>query len=345
MSSLVERSAPVSARERTALTETIQAREAMTRRSGRPDEATAVHDGPVGLGTQQTASAPALSFGSRDLIEMCEPELGQYNPAREMLGGKWNVWGEARLTQANDRLGQSNAFGFVGSAGVDYKVMPWMALGVSLGAESYETKFGFNGVRIGSVGVSVVPYAGFKLGEKLFASAFVGLTQINYNSNPQLGSTANFAATRFFFGGSLFGVWRDGPWRFQPTLAGSYGTEAQQGYTDSLGNVVSGQTVNYGRLSAGPEIGYAFRAPDRSWTVEPYVTGRGNLDFSSNNATLLQGQSVVLRPGTQGSGSAGVGVDARFASGFYLRLQGSYDSIGVSGLDVWSGLIRGGYTF
>jgi hypothetical protein len=31
--------------------------------------------------------------------------------------------------------------------------------------------------------------------------------------------------------------------------------------------------------------------------------------------------------------------------GFYLRLQASYDSIGVPGLDIWSGRIRAGKTF
>ena len=113
----------------------------------------------------------------------------------------------------------------------------------------------------------------------------------------------------------------------------------------SPGDVVSGQTVTYGRVSAGPEVGYTFWGPGRAWSVQPYVLAKANLDFASSNAVLLQGQSVVLRPGTLGSGSAGLGVDTRFSSGFYLRVQGSYDSIGVTGLDVLTGMIRGGITF
>ena len=52
-----------------------------------------------------------------------------------------------------------------------------------------------------------------------------------------------------------------------------------------------------------------------------------------------------VRPGTLGSGSAGGGFEMRFDKGFYFRLQGSYDCIGVIGLDVWSRLICGGITF
>jgi hypothetical protein len=35
----------------------------------------------------------------------------------------------------------------------------------------------------------------------------------------------------------------------------------------------------------------------------------------------------------------------QFDNGFYARGQVSYDSIGVSGLDIWSALLRAGFTF
>jgi hypothetical protein len=321
---------------RTALAEADRARQAM-----RAETATTTD------GEKRPSAPTSFSFHSSDLIDLCESdgETSQLNPAVEMLGRKWNVWMEGRLVGAWDSLAQTNAFGFIGAGGVDYKFKPWLAVGMSVGVETFETKFGFNSVRLGSVGLSAVPYVGFRLTDNVFASAFVGLTQITYNGNPQLGDTANFTALRVMFGGSLFGQWQYGDWRVRPILSGSYASESQNGYTDSLGNVVSGQTVTYGRISAGPEVGYTFWGPERSWSVQPYVLAKANLDFASSNAVLLQGQSVVLRPGTLGSGSAGLGVDTRFSSGFYLRVQGSYDSIGVTGLDVLTGMIRGGITF
>jgi hypothetical protein len=328
------RRSTVSLQERTALAETEQARRAMQA------ETAPTTDG-------ERRQTPPSSFGihSSDLIDLCESDEAQFNPAVEMLGRKWNVWMEGKLVGAWDSLAQTNSTGFIGAAGVDYKVRPWLAVGMSVGVETFETKFGFNSVRLGSVGLSAVPYVGFRLSDNVFASAFVGLTQITYNSNPQLGDTANFTALRVMFGGSLFGQWQYGDWRVRPILSASYASESQVGYTDSLGNVVSGQTVTYGRVSAGPEVGYTFWGPERTWSVQPYVLAKANLDFASSNAVLLQGQSVVLRPGTLGSGSAGLGVDTRFSSGFYLRVQGSYDSIGVTGLDVLTGMIRGGITF
>jgi hypothetical protein len=262
-----------------------------------------------------------------------------------MLGKRWNVWAEARAIGVTDSLAASNALGFVGSTGIDYKFMPWLAVGMSLGIEGFETKYGTAGLRSGTIGLTAMPYVGVRLEENIYASAFVGLTSINYNNNPSTAVSARFAALRFMFGGAVSGVWNYGAWRLQPTLQGTYGTETQYGYTDSVGTVVAGQVVNYGRISAGPEVGYSFQGPDKQYRIEPFVLAKINLDFASTNAVALNGQAVALRPGTLGSGSAGAGVAVNFESSFYLRLQGSYDSIGVSGLDVWSGLIRGGMTF
>jgi outer membrane autotransporter protein len=184
-----------------------------------------------------------------------------------------------------------------------------------------------------------------RLTDNVFASAFTGLTHINYNSNPGAGISARFDALRFMLGGALTGVWRDDQWRFQPTVAGTFGSETQNAYVDSVGTSVAAQTLTYGRLSAGPEVGYAFSDADRSWTFEPFVTARLNVDFASSAVTIVNGTSVNLRPGTLAAGSMGVGAEMRFLAGFYVRGQASYDSIGVSGLDVWTGLLRGGMSF
>jgi outer membrane autotransporter protein len=190
-----------------------------------------------------------------------------------------------------------------------------------------------------------MPYVGVRLSDNVFASTFIGVSTIAYNSNPLSNVSARFNALRFLVGGAVTGLWRDGPWRFQPTLYGTYGNEAQDGYTDSAGTFVTSQVLTYGRIGAGPEVGYTFRPSDASWSVEPFVTLKGNIDFASSNSSVLNGQSVVLRPGMLGSGSSGLGVNVNLDNGMYLRAQGSYDSIGVLGLDVWSGLLRAGMTF
>jgi hypothetical protein len=328
-------------RERTSLTEQQQARSNMSV----PDRDTAreaqIAEGPIGSAPAARQVSPSLSLGSRDLKDFCEAD----GDACDVIGTRWNVWLEGRVVGAVDSLAATNAVGFVGSTGADYKVLPWLALGLSVGAESFETKFGTQGVRAGTLGFTAMPYVGFRLADNLFASAFVGVSTIAYNSNPLANVSAYFNATRLMLGGALTGVWREGPWRLQPTVYGTYGTETQNNYTDSAGNSVPSQTLTYGRIGAGPEVGYTFRPNDAGWSVEPFVLARANLDFASSNASVLNGQSVVLRPGTLGSGSTGLGTNVNLDNGVYFRAQGSYDSIGVLGLDVWSGVLRAGLTF
>ena len=333
------RAASVPERERTAMTDALVARQRLAETRMTPAQAaTQVYDGPVGSAPPSVQPTPTLSVNNRDLDGFCDAEC-------DIVGKKWNVWLEGRAIGATDSLAQASSLGFIGSTGADYKVLPWLALGLSVGAETFETKFGTAGVRSGTVGVSAIPYIGIRLHENVYASAFVGLTKINYNTNPGAGISAHFNGLRTLVGGALTGIWKEGAWRFQPTLAGTYGSEAQEAYTDTGGNAVAAQTVSYGRISAGPEVGYAFRFDENGLTVEPFVLAKANLDMASSNAVLLNGQSVVLRPGTLGSGTLGGGIDLRFDSGYYLRVQASYDSIGVSGLDVWSGVIRGGLRF
>jgi Autotransporter beta-domain len=306
-----------------------------------PTEDPATSSGaPTGDAPISKAPMPSISASARDLVDYC----GGPDVCDGLDPKKWNAWLEARVISANDSLAQSNGIGFVGTAGVDYKVLPWLATGVAVSAESFNTSFGTLGLGTGSKGLSAAPYVGIRLQDNVFVSVFAGLTALNYNSTPATGVSAQFGSLRLFAGGALTGVWRDGPWRFQPTLAGTYASEQQYGYTDSSGTVVSSMTVNYGRVSAGPEIGYTiFRSDD--WTVEPFVLARANLDFTSSNVAALNGVSVTLRPGTQGSGSAGGGFQLRSTSGLTFRVEGSYESIGVVGLDVWTGLLRGTMSF
>jgi hypothetical protein len=245
-----------------------------------------------------------------------------------------------------DSIAQQSTLGFAGSTGVDYKFQPWLAVGLSVGVENYETRFNLPGVRSGQTGVTVLPYAGVRLTDNVFAEGFVGLTKLYYNVTPGTGVTGTFDSLRVFFGGALTGVWHDGNWRFQPSILGAWGSETQNAYTDSNSTFVPQQTITFGRVGAGPEIGYTFKDDRRGWSFEPFGLAKFNVDFSSTPIYTFYGLTpVVARSGTQASGQVGGGMAMLLDEGFYLRFQASYDSIGVPGLDVWSGRIRAGKTF
>jgi len=261
------------------------------------------------------------------------------------LSRKWNMWMEGRVAGLNDSLAQTNTLGFAGAAGVDYKFLPWLALGMRVGGGTSETRFGLPGVRTGTIGVSMVPYFGMRLHENVYAEGFVGLTKLNYNLNPAINVSGGFDAWRVFLGGALSGVWHDGGWRFQPSIMGAWGSETQNAYTDSASTAVPSQTITFGRIAAGPEIGYTFKDVSRGWTFEPFAILKGNIDFSSAPVYSIAGTPVVVRSGAQGSGQLGGGLAMQLDDGFYLRVQASYDSLFVTGLDAWSGRIRAGKTF
>jgi len=155
---------------------------------------------------KQTASTAAPSFS----LDACD--LAGCDPA-DPQAHKWNAWAEGRVMGLTDSVAQQTTLGFAGTTGIDYKFQPWLALGLSLGVENYETRFALPGVRSGQTGVTVLPYFGVRLTDNVFAEGFVGLTKLYYNVTPGTGITGTFDSLRVFFGGALSGVWHDGNWR------------------------------------------------------------------------------------------------------------------------------------
>jgi hypothetical protein len=309
-------------------------------RGGMQSRTMSVAAAPVdgSTGDERKAAAPGGSFhvNGATLGDFCGAECGPTDPSTT----RWNGWFDGRLVGATDSIAQQSSFGFVGVAGADYKLMPWLALGLTVGTEAFNTKIGTAGANVSENGLSVAPYLGVRLDPNVFFSAFVGGTWLNYNTAPQPGTSAAFGAWRFMTGGSLTGVWRLGPWRLQPSVDIAYGSESQNGFTDSAGTMVPGQIVQYGRVRGGPEVGYRFDFTD--WSLEPFVLARGNLDFATNNTVLANGQQIAIRGG--GSGGAGVGFVVQ-GRGFNVRGDVVYDSIGVTGLDIWTGRLRAGWSF
>ncbi|MFI5029576.1 MAG: hypothetical protein ACHQPH_02620 [Reyranellales bacterium] len=72
------------------------------------------------------------------------------------------------------------------------------------------------------------------------------------------------------------------------------------------------------------------------------MLARGNLDFATNQTVLANGQQVAIRGGGSGGAEAGVVIQGR---GFNVRGDVVYDSIGVTGLDIWTGRLRAGWSF
>ena len=216
---------------------------------------------------------------------------------------------------------QQSTFGFVGVGGVDYKLQPWLAVGVTLGTETFTDKLGTSGIRVAQNGFSVAPYVGVRLDPNVFLAGFAGFSHLNYNNTPLPAVSAQFEAWRFIAGGSLTGVWRYGPWRLQPSIDIGYGSENQA--ATPIGRHGGAGPDRAIRPRVGRSRGrLPHRGADRSWSVEPFVLARANLDFASNNNQVVVGQGALLRG--QGSGGAGIGMQI-LGDGFNVRVDVTYD--------------------
>jgi outer membrane autotransporter protein len=287
----------------------------------------------------------ALALALAGLISWAGLAAAQQPAAAPEPSPTWNTWFDGRIVGVVDRNSNQQTFGSYATLGADKQVSRWLTLGMGIGYEHLVTQnWALQGVSSIENGVGLQPYATAQLSPNIFLTAFGAVTRVFYNASLGSNGNAQFNAWRWMGGGNLLGVWHEGDWRLQPALTVLYGQENQEGYTTSTGTSVASQSLPFGRISLGPEVGYTFRKPE-AWAIEPFVFARGNFDYVQPNAAVLNG--TIFTSSQHGPFSAALGGGLSFATkqGFTLRLQVSNESVGQNGLDVWLGQIRGGWKF
>jgi Autotransporter beta-domain len=279
------------------------------------------------------------------LVLAATAALAQETPGDQALPKKWNIWVESRLFGVVDSVAQQQTLGVTALVGADTKVLPWLTAGLSVGYENFDTKTVTTNLHTISNGVGLQPYLTAKLDPNFYLTAFGGFTRLDYNTALAPGIAGQFVAWRLLGGANLTGVWHDGDWRFQPDATIYYGGENQQGYTTNVGSTVAPITIPFGRISAGPEIGYAFRDSAKSMVIEPFIKAHVNFDYITNNVAIFNGATFASGNRGQWSASLGAGAVLNTARGFFARLEASNESVGMNGLSVWVGQIRGGWNF
>lgn len=261
---------------------------------------------------------------------------------------RWHVWAAGNIFGVDVNRSGAAFDGRLYSvlAGVDYKVVPQQLLiGIAGGWERYDLDTSFNGGTFKGTGYTVGPYLGLKITPTLVLDVWAGWTRVNYDLTstaagaPESGS---FDANRYFVSANLTGHFAWEGFRITPRAGVLYASEKQPEYTSSLGTVVAAQTIELGKLTFGPEIGYRFELASMGLSVEPFAFIRGEYDFARSGAVTLG--TAVLRPERWGA-RAGGGLTASSRSGLSLRLAASYDSIGRSGEQVIRGEARFGLRF
>lgn len=248
-------------------------------------------------------------------------------------GLRGDIWAEVQSTHFMDprdsgRRG-SSTIGFVGA---DYVIHPAFLIGALVQVDvTNETQNGKQAT--GGTGWMAGPYVATKLTRNLMFDARAAWGK-STNQLVYLGRDDDqFNTSRSLYMGRLSGNWQNGLWRFSPEIAVSYFKEAQEAFTTTDGVAVAAQSLDYGRVTFGPEIGYAMRLPN-SWRAEPSIGIKGLWNFRDAER---QGTSMDLRI------EAGVRLEA--PAGMSLRASGSYQGFSDGNPRAVNGQIQVGVPF
>jgi outer membrane autotransporter protein len=283
------------------------------------------------LGQLVGAATSAISGGGYTQLAVAGAQLADNAlAAADRPFGLW-VNGAASFLDSDEDGGEYSGDVLSLGGGGDYAINETLLVGLALGYERGDIDTTFNAGDLTSSGFTAAPYVGWQPIPELVLDASIGVTVLDYDiSRASDTIEGEFGATRAFVGVNATGNYRFDAIRLSPLAGLLYFREKQDGYTDSAGTAVDGQTIDLGRLTGGAEAGYTLDLDDKL-ALEPYVRLELELDFiQADEVTLTTGES--FRPGRYGATVAG-GVNLISATGFAGNLEASYDSLGRDSYD------------
>jgi hypothetical protein len=221
-----------------------------------------------------------------------------------------------------------------GVAGVDYRALPWLLVGVSGGYEGTSIATGFNSGNQWSGGGVVALYGAARLAPNWSVSAQIGHGWLNYWETHQ-NVSGSFGGDRWFGAANLNTGTTIDKWRLTGSLGYFFFTETQSGYSETNGNFVPSSTPYLGQIRLKGQAGYEF--PTDWGSIMPFVGAR--LEFDTNYSSAPVISSIGQRAsyswfGTTFSG----GIKAKIGDRSSFILEGTttqfrqyFESYGING--------------
>ena len=291
-----------------------------------PDKAkpTTSHRGVKG----ETGSAVYALDGDVDQLGRSEN-----NQSRK---GTYDVWMELYGARSNSGTAESSFW--VGYGGAHYFVGENSLIGVMGQLDwSDEVDTTANSKADGR-GWMIGPYIAGQVDEQnLFYEARALWGQSNNDVAPNNTFTDRFDTTRWMVSAGLSGNYYWNGFTVTPAINVAYFEEKQESYTDSLGNLISGQTFSTGEVRFGPTLSKSMEMEDGTlFTPTVGISGVWNFDVE-NNATS-QANPI-------GNDDLRVRIDGGFAitnrdSGTTFKLEGFLDGIGANDYESYGGKAR-----
>jgi outer membrane autotransporter protein len=181
------------------------------------------------------------------------------------------------------------------------------------------------------------PYATLRLSEHVFWRIRGAWGQSSNEVSPFLTYTDKFDTERWLASSTLAGRWSYGPWVFKPSASVAYMQDVAQSYTDTYGIVIPDVKSRLGQAKAGPDIGYRYHL-NQDVLIEPHAGVQVIWNFANDTTAAGFGQINGDPAGPAGvRGRAEVGLRASTSMGISLDLSGSYDGIGASDYNAFTG--------
>ncbi|MEM8975226.1 MAG: autotransporter outer membrane beta-barrel domain-containing protein [Pseudomonadota bacterium] len=245
-------------------------------------------------------------------------------------------WTEGTLSKVDDGTSKSD-FDLL-YVGADYRFSSGLVVGLLAQFDHTEEEDGTNGFAVKGKGWLAGPYVVARLGTNLILDARAAWGRSDNEVSPYNTYADEFKGRRKLLRGRLTGDFKFGALHVAPHIGVVYYEEEQKTYTDSLGNTISSQKVELGRLTFGPKLSTTFTRPDGA-TVTPHVAVHGIWDFRRTDLVNID-TGLALTGTDDFRARAQAGVTARRADGMAITAEGFYDGIGANGFNAYGGTLR-----
>jgi hypothetical protein len=233
-------------------------------------------------GRSQTAANPnsrILSLGDSGNFNS-ETGLGG-----QTGGSRIGAWVGGEYTHVDFDRGGSAFDGhvFTGMAGIDFRLMNSLVLGIAGGYEKQDFDTTFNRGNIEATGWTIAPYAVLTINQNFSLDASAGYSRLDYDMT-RLDPTNNAQITGSTDGRRYFGTINGNGniavdrWLVGARIGALYAHEHRDSFTESNGVATGSQKTAIGFVNAGPRLGYMLG------NLEPYVRADGRAYYNDGGS-------------------------------------------------------------
>lgn len=245
------------------------------------------------------------------------------NNGRRAPRPDWIVWSDLRHTTLTADGTRQDISGTQGNAlaGVTYRVMPDLLVGIFGGYESFNYDVASLNGHLRGDGWTVGGYTGWRILPGIRFDAGVAQSGIGYQG--VAGSAAgSFGGSRTLFTSGLTGLYRFLPgFELEPSARVYALWEKENAYTDSLGTQQSDRSFSTGRASVGAKVTYRW-AVSGTTAIAPFAGVYADNYFNKDDAGIGAIPAVMQGSSARLVGGVGVVTDYGFKFSSAAELGG-----------------------